>query len=1262
MDIFPTKSMLTDQLTGAYSRASLDLQLQQEAARAVRYSHTFSLLVLDLDHFKSINDAFGHSRGDQVLVGFVERMRTIVRTSDMIFRYGGDEFVVILPDTDKAQATVLANRLLEATIATPFSGDPLILLSISAGIASFPEDTPTISGLFEKADQRSYLAKRNGRSQVVSQDKLASDLPNLQETSRLIERDQALETLQVFLRDLPTYRQGVLVVHGVADSGISRFLTQVRTIARLRGYGLLSIEGTSALKSRYLGALSEALQKLPNFPEPILSEGHLSAALTSWVQEQHYQGLFIVVDNWTDLDRATYQFLEHFLTNNRVIQLGLVCGMLSSSYKPALLRETVLYSVVELAPLSKNGLRIWLRTSLQVEPSETVVDWFHTQTEGLPVRIRRVLNWLAEQQLLLAGDESWNLESDLFKLPLKEYLSQNVTEPLTNLPVSLPLFVGREEYLRQIKQQLQTERLVTIVGPGGVGKTRLALQIGAELLETFRQGVYFVNLAGTEAARFVIPAITEALRLPLSGGQSPQAQFHNYLRDKEILLVLDNFEHLLRSSHLLVEMLAAAPGLKLLITSRERLNLPFEAVCTVKGLPYPASADAPDFESYEAVLLFIQSGCNVYGGFKLAESDRPWLVRLCRLVEGVPLGLVLAVAWIRSVSLSEIVQELERDMSFSLDEAMVLPERHQSLQVALDWFWKRLSSHEQKILQKLSIFRGGFTLEAAQKVAQASPFFLDGLIAKSFLHFDWQGRYEMHELLRQYATHKLETSPADLRLARQRHSQFYTTFLQRRAEGLANGQLEAVEEALGDLENLRAAWQWAVSAGQVREIAHGGRGLSRLYQHKGFNNEGEHAIASGIASLRSRLSKPDHPEKLIQVALASLLVEQCYFLKERSSFDQLGQAAQEAIDLSHTTGQLRLEAEALMRRGSGLMWQGQSETALACLERGLKLARSSRATLVEAATLRCLGLLNDMQADFPQSIEYARQALRLYRKLGHKLWESSTLSNLGEAHLQQGEYSLAQLTLEDALSLAREIRFGLIQTSAAESLGKAMIFMGEYARAKTYLEQALSLSRQTGNTRLEAECLSSLGLLYHLLGENLISLDYDEQALKITREQGNRQYEAYTLTYLGHALTDLERINEAQGAYQMALDIRRDLGQSGKAMEPLAGLTRIYLKESNLERALACAEEIYNYLQVGYLNGASEPLRIYLTCFEVLEAAGDPRSPGVLHKATELLLKRAQQITSEAGQTVFLEKIAVHHTILSLSSRCSLFLPQHVEY
>jgi predicted ATPase len=314
-----------------------------------------------------------------------------------------------------------------------------------------------------------------------------------------------------------------------------------------------------------------------------------------------------------------------------------------------------------------------------------------------------------------------------------------------------------------VLRQQADARLLTLVGVGGMGKTRLALEVARANLDNYADGVFFVALAPLTAAETIVSAIVRVLGVTLHGGD-PTAALLRWVDDKQLLLILDNFEHLLEGVGLVVELLEAAPQMQIIATSRERLNVRGEQVYGVEGLEYGQGAPAQAAATSAAIRLFVEGARRAHPPFRLRVEELPALQRICELVGGMPLGLELAAAWAGVLSPEEIANEIARDVDFLQARWADVPERQGSMRVVFEWSWRRLSETERQVLHQLSVFRGGFTRAAAETIAGGSLRVLVGLHHKSLLH--WRpadgaaGRYELHELLRQFAAEQLDAIPA----------------------------------------------------------------------------------------------------------------------------------------------------------------------------------------------------------------------------------------------------------------------------------------------------------------------------------------------------------------------------------------------------------------------------------------------------------------------------------------------------------------------
>jgi predicted ATPase len=405
--------------------------------------------------------------------------------------------------------------------------------------------------------------------------------------------------------------------------------------------------------------------------------------------------------------------------------------------------------------------------------------------------------------------------------------------PNHNLPTQPVPFVGREAELRELGGLLRAPdvHLVTVLGAGGMGKTRLALQAAEMLAEQlahdrFAHGACFIPLAPLQSVEAIVPTIAKALNFSFYEGGTPRQQLLDYLRQKSMLLLFDNYEHLLTGADVVAEILRTARNVSILATSRVRLNVQGEHRFHISGMDFPDWETPEDALEYSAVKLFLQSAQRAQPGFALQADDLKYVARICRLVGGMPLGILLAAAWVGMLTPSEIAAEIGRSLDFLETGLRDIPERQRSIRAVYDHSWRLLSKREKSVFQGLSVFRGGFTRQAAQEVTGASLRGLMSLVDRSLLRRAPTGRYEIHELLRQYAAEKLQDSPDAGASVRDQHSAYYASALQQWEVDLKCArQSAALAEMNIEIENARAAWDWAVERGHVEQLDQATQGL-----------------------------------------------------------------------------------------------------------------------------------------------------------------------------------------------------------------------------------------------------------------------------------------------------------------------------------------------------------------------------------------------------------------------------------------------------
>ncbi|HLO30018.1 MAG TPA: helix-turn-helix domain-containing protein, partial [Anaerolineales bacterium] len=449
---------------------------------------------------------------------------------------------------------------------------------------------------------------------------------------------------------------------------------------------------------------------------------------------------------------------------------------------------------------------------------------------------------------------------------------EDIPAPKVNLPLFPTPLIGREHEMEQICQLLRDPqcRLLTLVGPGGIGKTRLAIETASNLQDVFADGMCFVPLASANSTRFIVPVIADSVGFAFhhTGHADPKTQLFGYLKAKQVLLLTDNLEQLLTEPGIEVftELLAYAPHVKLLATSRESLELQEEWVFEVHGLPIPESTYVGESAQNTSAELFLQRARRADVGFDAMPEDYPRIAYICQLVDGNPLGIELAAAWVRTLSCDEIAQEIKRGMDFLSVSVRDLPTRHRSMRAVFDHSWKLLTEEEQRVLRRLSAFRGGFRREAAEHVAGATISILSALMTKSLMRRDGAGRYDLHELIRQFAAEQLAEHPDEQTATQACHSKYYLTFFSGGNGPLqSSAQRQALAELTAEMDNFRAAWDWAIAHHDITRVCQVSPTLRYVYELRAWLEEGEKVFHDAVEAIRSHTEEIDPSESLTSI-------------------------------------------------------------------------------------------------------------------------------------------------------------------------------------------------------------------------------------------------------------------------------------------------------------------------------------------------------------------------------------------------------------
>ncbi|MCB9138214.1 MAG: tetratricopeptide repeat protein [Caldilineaceae bacterium] len=707
-----------------------------------------------------------------------------------------------------------------------------------------------------------------------------------------------------------------------------------------------------------------------------------------------------------------------------------------------------------------------------------------------------------------------------------------------NLPAPHDQFLDRLQDQQEIHARLDQPwcRLLTIVGLGGVGKTRLATAISRSRLGRYRDGAWLVELADIDpddedVAEAVVVEIATALDLRLSGSERPTDQLLAYLQHKEMLLVLDNFEHLLAGIAVVQELLRHCERVQLLITSREALQLSAEWTITLHGLNFPASDD--DETPADAVKLFMarlaQYGRSQQYWQTMTDDERAAeqtaVRRICRLAEGLPLAIELAAALAGRTSARAVAESLRQGFDTLTATLRDVPQRHRGLHIVYEMSWRTLSPALQQRLARLSVFRGSFTGAAALEVADADACHLAAFIAKSLLtYIPAADRYTLHPVIQSYAATK-RISLSEFGVGREpidpvrlNHARYYLTLLAQQKDALWKGTLQAAAALLqADIDNVRLAWQTELASlsstsgepppAQLIETA--GRlsaalaALSSYYQLRGLALEGESVMQATAQAAASQSAAG-------RALAAHAGLERARFQNRLGRYQAAVQTVDALLPLARQGQDRWVEGMAHVLRGEALWRMGEYDAATDKLNEALDIARAlQNAGLPEGVRLigwcrHHLGVINDIQSRYDAAHDDLQQACRAWQTLEHLQALSGSLNSIGLVCYHQGDLPAAQEAMDRALALSEQLDDRHRQSTLLSNLSMIATERGDYTGAHRYLQRGLELATTSGNLASQGEIYGNLGKNYCRMGEIGSACENLERALQIAELIGNR--------------------------------------------------------------------------------------------------------------------------------------------------------------
>lgn len=696
-----------------------------------------------------------------------------------------------------------------------------------------------------------------------------------------------------------------------------------------------------------------------------------------------------------------------------------------------------------------------------------------------------------------------------------EKVSEQRPLPLHHFPTTLTSLIGREAELDYLSQTLQNPacRLLTITGPGGMGKTRLSLETARRLSaqsDRFLDGLFFISLTQVENDGLFISAIAQSLNLSIPPSAEPREALLDHLKSRRLLLLLDNFEHLLGRKAdpvlspaiaFIAETLNAAPDVTFLITSREPLAIKGEWVYALGSLPYAADNDEARQGplDWPAPQLFIQCARRYRPTFDPAAQAAA-VGEICRLTGGLPLALEIAAAWMRSFDCQEIARLIAQGLDFLTNPYRDAPARQRSIRAIFTSTWEQLSPERQRALAMVSVFRGGFTVQAAVFVAGASVLDLAILVEKSLLRRADERRYDLHELVYQFAAEKLGELGGETAVSA-RHATFYLTFLREQHSGF-NGPApqEAIALVRQAIDNVRAAWQWAIASRQFDLLRPTVEAFAQYLVLTGGGREGEETFTQALHSLQQ--DPTDDPESLI---VQSLLASHLAWFQIGSGKKQAAlENITAALALAGQSGDLSCRAHALSILGWELQIQSRYDEAETALSEAVALFQQTSNPLQASLALIRLGSLHWRKREFARTLPYYQQSLLMEQQLQNKRGINRAYGGIGLVYEYMEKYDEALIWLQKALALDRELENRLGITRNLGNMGSLYHKLGDYPQALLCYQEAAKMEQESHLKSDLGTWHGAMGDIYLRLGQHELAMQQYNQAMALHEETGDR--------------------------------------------------------------------------------------------------------------------------------------------------------------
>jgi DNA-binding SARP family transcriptional activator/predicted ATPase len=820
--------------------------------------------------------------------------------------------------------------------------------------------------------------------------------------------------------------------------------------------------------------------------------------------------------------------------------------------------------------------------------------------------------------------------------------------PGHNLPAPTTPLVGRQEEMKQVLERIDdpSARLVTLSGPGGVGKSRLAVELAWEELGNYVHGVWWVSYAtlpeGDDAdTNPVVSTLASALAVDFSTQEDLDLQVRRYLRERNILLVFDNFENLVEShAQWVAQLLREALNLTILVTSRRRLNLPSEWVLSLSGLP--ALPESVVFEEGEelppAVQLFYERAAMAGRQLPRDKASLGLVAKICLLLQGLPLGVELAAAWAPLMSLEDVARAIEGDLDFLTGERPELTVRHRSLRAVFNSSWERLSTSEKRALAGLGIFKGKFERAAAEEIVGIGREEISALEQRSLLQVAGDARLSLHARLRGYAREQINTQP-DLDDLLARHARYFLGRLAEYREILfRKNPLAVLETIRANWDEIRSAWFWALEASEISLLAPCVTPLARFERLSGWSMDVMRLMGDTIDTLAQYGDNAEEDAICLRI---ELLLAQVELTRHRGEFAKSLSLCQQALDLGTRNQAVGVSHWAACQVAELYTELGDLNTAAERLDR--LDAEPDLTKGIQARLLFAWGILDVKRGDYNQANQRLEDALAFYQGVEDALMELSISNWLSGVKFFRGLYVEALRLSQNHLDLARSLGDRFTEADALRNLGLLYLELGDLRRSRPYLDSALALSLEIRDTQEQAENLLLLGRYWQWQGDLGNAHHYLDRASLAFAGMGLRFNEMEAELTLGEVYLQAGHNQVASDRLNAALEYFDENPGNNQVSRARAGLAQLALAGGETDQALDYVRTL-----MPELDRLALPLNVHLVCIRTLVAHNDGRAAELLERTQSLLQSRSEHIEDANLRRSYLEVIPAHSEIMTL--------------